>query len=72
MNPQKAELVKDPREWLYSGAVIPGYPRQNVFAEDYWPKFWKLYGAAMEPEARLRRLPADRIKGVQRAGGDEK
>lgn len=66
MNPQRAELVKDPREWRYAGAVIPGYPKMDVFADDYWLKFWKLYKTAVEPAAKLRRLPPDRIKGERK------
>jgi hypothetical protein len=68
MNPHKAELVKDPRQWRYSGAVIPSYPKLDVFAEDYWPKFWKLYEAAVDPAAKLRWLPLDRIKGKPKDG----
>lgn len=68
MNPHKAELVKDPREWRFSGAVIPGYPNLDVFTEDHWPKFWKLYEAAVDPAAKLRLLPLDRIKGKPKDG----
>jgi putative transposase len=35
LNPFKAKLVKKPREWLYSGAVVPGYPRVNPFESDF-------------------------------------
>ena len=66
LNPLKAELVKDPREWRYSGAVVPGYPKLDVFADDYWAKFWKLYEAAIQPETRLRRLPPDRVKAERK------
>ena len=71
MNPHKAELVKDPREWPFSGAMIPGYPRLDVFAEDYWPMFWKLYEAAVDPVAKLRVLPLDRIRAKPRDGAGQ-
>jgi len=50
-------LVKAPGDWPYSGAVLPGYPRANVFDRDYWPWFWKLYYAAREPGIEKRVLP---------------
>jgi len=49
--------VKAPGDWPYSGAVLPGYPRANVFDRDYWPWFWKLYYAAREPGIEKRVLP---------------
>jgi len=57
LNPLKAELVKTPAAWPYLGAVIPGYPRVNPFAADYWPWFWKHYFGAREPGIGQRVLP---------------
>ena len=57
INPLKAGLVKNPADWPYSGAVIPGYPRLNVFDADYWPWFWKHYFASREPGVEQRKLP---------------
>jgi len=57
-NPLQAELVKDPRAWLFSGAVVPGYPTLHPLQEDFWPKFWKLYAQAKHPDAgKIRRPP---------------
>jgi len=57
-NPLQAELVKDPRAWLFSGAVVPGYPTRHPLQEDFWPKFWKLYAQAKHPDAgKIRRPP---------------
>lgn len=52
-NPQQAGLVDDWREWPYVGAILPGYPRQNVRElSDYWHDLWKLH----HMEAARRRL----------------
>ena len=57
-NPLRSELVKHPRDWTYSGALIPGYPGFHPLQEDYWPKFWKLYAKAKHPDSgKLRRPP---------------
>src|SRR6266487_1170915 len=50
-NPLRAELVKCPAEWAFNGAVVPGYPTLHPLQDDFWPKFWKLYGAAKAPDA---------------------
>jgi putative transposase len=50
-NPLRAELVADPAHWLFSGAVVPGYPTLHPLQDDFWAKFWKLYGAAKAPNA---------------------
>jgi putative transposase len=57
LNPGRAELVKAPMEWPYLGAVIPGYPRLDPFAMDYWPWLWKQYFAMREPGIEKRILP---------------
>ena len=52
------ELVKHPREWPFSGAVVLGYPTLHPLQEDFWPKFWKLYAQAKHPDAgNIRRPP---------------
>lgn len=50
-NPLRAELVKNPVEWKFSGAVIPGYPTLHPLKDDFWEKFWKLYLQARQPDA---------------------
>ena len=57
LNPFKAGLVKNPADWPYSGAVIPGYPRLKVFDAGYWPWFWEHYATAREPAVEQRKLP---------------
>ncbi|HXI70744.1 MAG TPA: hypothetical protein VNN22_10360 [Verrucomicrobiae bacterium] len=57
LNPLKAGLVKNPGDWAYLGAVIQGYPRLQVFDDDYWPWFWKHYAAVREPGIEKRILP---------------
>ncbi len=50
-NARVAELVKDPKDWPFAGAVVPGYPALHPLNEDFWPKFWKLYAQAKHPDA---------------------
>ena len=50
-NPLRAELVKDPAGWPFSGALVPGYPTLYPLQEDFWPKFWRLYAQAKHPDA---------------------
>lgn len=57
LNPLKAKLVKTPDAWPYLGAVVPGFPRLNVFEADYWPWFWKHYAAVRETGIEKRVLP---------------
>jgi putative transposase len=42
-NPRRKGLVKHPRDWMFLGAVVPGYPFLHPLAEDFWESFWKLY-----------------------------
>jgi putative transposase len=57
-NPLRAKLVKKPSEWTFSGGIVPGYPTLHPLQEDFWPKFWRLYGAAKSPDAgRIVRPP---------------
>jgi putative transposase len=50
-NPLRAELVKHPDEWMFSGTVVPGYPTLHPLQEYFWPKFWKLYAQSKHPNA---------------------
>ena len=50
-NPLRAELVAAGNEWPFRGAVVPGYPTLHPVQDDFWPKFWKLYGAMKSPDA---------------------
>jgi putative transposase len=56
-NPVRARLVEGSRAWAFSGAMIPGYPAFHLLAEDFWPKFWKIFQAARQSEAGERKLP---------------
>ncbi|MFM2296066.1 MAG: hypothetical protein RLZZ350_2479 [Verrucomicrobiota bacterium] len=57
LNPFNAQLVKTPEAWPFLGAIIPGYPRLNVFDANYWPWFWKHYATVREPGIEQRTLP---------------
>jgi putative transposase len=56
-NAVRAKLVTDARDWHYSGAVIPGYPKMNPLDPEFWPKFWKLYCQTRDPDCLKRTLP---------------
>ncbi|MCX6903219.1 MAG: hypothetical protein NTW03_07025 [Verrucomicrobia bacterium] len=57
-NPVRAELVKHPNEWSFSGCIVPGYPTLHPLQDDFWRKFWKLYAQARQPDAgNIRRPP---------------
>jgi putative transposase len=56
-NPVRAKLVKETKPWPYCGAIIPGYPKFHPLAEDFWPKFWKLFQEFRQPDAGERKLP---------------
>lgn len=58
-NPFKSELIPHGEEWLFCGAVVPGYPTLHPLREDFWPKFWKLFLAARAPDAgNINRPPS--------------
>jgi hypothetical protein len=50
-NPVRAALVKRVEDWNFMGAVVPGYPKLEPTANDYWKKFWKFYAAERRPYA---------------------
>lgn len=49
-NPQRKSLVQEPQDWKFRGAIVPGYPRLDPFEDDYWEKFWRIYGRQFEKE----------------------
>jgi REP element-mobilizing transposase RayT len=50
-NPVRGELVTNPSEWPYTACSIPGYPNLTPLAENYWPKFWRIYSKLRRPDA---------------------
>ena len=50
-NPREAKLVDDPGQWAFCGAVVPGYPKLHPLKDDFWPKFWRLYARAKQPDS---------------------
>ena len=49
-NPVRGKLVGSARDWLFSGAVVPGYPRLHPLEEGFWELLWKLYTTVREAE----------------------
>ncbi len=57
-NPVRSGCVDETGVWPFSGAVVPGFPTLHPRGPDFWEKFWKLYAAALQPEAcRICRPP---------------
>ena len=57
-NPVRAELIGAKEIWPFSGGVIPGYPKLDLLAEDYWSKFWRIFAKLRQPDAgSLKRPP---------------
>jgi REP element-mobilizing transposase RayT len=56
-NPVRAKLIKETEPWPYCGAIVPGYPKLHPLAEDFWPKFWRLFHEFQQPDAGERKLP---------------
>lgn len=50
-NPLRADLVKYPAEWPFSGSIVPGYPTLHPMQRDFWPKLWKIYAQTKHPDA---------------------
>jgi REP element-mobilizing transposase RayT len=48
-NPIRARLNNESESWPFCGAIVPGYPKLHPLAEDFWPKFWKIFQAASQP-----------------------
>jgi putative transposase len=45
-NPERAGLVPVDRfrDYPYTGCLVPGYPELSPWQEDYWERFWRIYG----------------------------
>jgi putative transposase len=56
-NPVRAGLSRETDIWPFEGAVIPGYPTLDPLQEDFWPRFWKLCGATLAPDAGNLKRP---------------
>ena len=42
-NPERAGLVDDWRDWPFSGALFPGYPKLDPRKVRFWEDFWKAH-----------------------------
>jgi REP element-mobilizing transposase RayT len=42
-NPERAGLVDRWQDWLYVGALFPGYPKLDPRKPYYWSDFWKAH-----------------------------
>jgi putative transposase len=57
-NPVRDELTAKAEDWPFTGCVIPGYPKLNPLEDDYWSKFWRVFGKLRQPDAgNIKRPP---------------
>ncbi len=57
-NPVRSELVSKREAWRFTGCIIPGYPKLNPLADDYWSKFWRVFAKLRQPDAgNIKRPP---------------
>jgi putative transposase len=56
-NPVRAKLVQSSDQWMFLGAVVPGYPDLHPLRKDLWETFWKLYVQQRESEQFPVRVP---------------
>jgi len=48
-NPRRKDLVGNPKDWPFLGAVVSGYPFLHPLADNFWESLWKLYEQKREP-----------------------
>lgn len=51
-NPVRAGIVTYWNEYPYCGSTVPGYPNLLLQQEDYWERFWRIYGKRCDTEGR--------------------
>jgi REP element-mobilizing transposase RayT len=56
-NPVRAGSISESEIWPFVGAVVPGYPKLHPLADDFWPKFWRIYLAGRTPDAGHLKRP---------------
>ena len=50
-NPVRAGYVENARDWLFQGALIPGFPSLDPRGGRYWERFWPIYWNQLEADA---------------------
>ncbi len=61
-NPVRLNLIREGEVWPYCGCILPGYPKMNPGAEDFWPRFWRIYAKLKLPDSgNLKRPPIGAI-----------
>ncbi len=59
-NPQRADLIREGAglpDYPYSGCLVPGYFNLSIWADDYWPRFWSIWGTLARRAERLNMPP---------------
>jgi hypothetical protein len=49
-NPERANLVPPDRfrDYKYTACLVPGYPRLDLWRNNYWDLFWRIYAGLRE------------------------
>lgn len=63
-NPSRAELVEESMDYMFRGAIVPGYPSMSTLGEGFWRKFWARYKTIKEPNAGSQKLPVRSTLGL--------
>jgi len=59
-NPVRAKLIGETEIWPFNGCILPGYPKLSPTQDDFWPKFWRIFGKLRCSDAgNLTRPPID-------------
>jgi len=59
-NPVRAKLITETDAWPFTGCIVPGYPKLNLIEDDFWPRFWRIFGKLRQPDAgNIMRPPID-------------
>lgn len=59
-NPVRAKLITERETWAFSGCILPGYPKLNPADDEFWVKFWRIFGKLRQPDAgSIVRPPID-------------
>jgi len=57
-NPARSKLIDEKAVWPFAGCLIPGYPKLDPQADDYWSKFWRIFSKLRQPDAsHIKRPP---------------
>jgi putative transposase len=57
LNPVRKGLVNSPKDWVWHGCVVPGYPKLHPLDDHFEDVFWRLYSRQRDPRCDAHTLP---------------